>query len=237
MVIPYENTLFVTTQAGRLHILDPTSGEVYVSLNVGQEIGSAAYPPALTDAVVVLVGQEGTLIALEMATEEPAWTTSLEGHPTAPLLGDDGWGFVTAGLEDGRLSVLSSAVTGRPLWQDQLPGPVIALAADWERIFAVAENGALLAWHMWEDEKGWSTELETRITAGPIVDNQTVILGTEAGQVLFVKAESGTLLADRTLDVEDPVTSLMPARGATPLCSAIHAAGAAVQRSRQRCCP
>lgn len=209
-VMPDANTLLITTAAGQLHLLDPVFGEVHISLNVGEEISvPAAYPPTSTDAVVVLAGQEGTLLALEVITQEPAWTASLEGQLATQLLGDGGWGFVTAGLQNGRLRTFST-VAGRPLREEQLPDPVVALATDWERIFAVTNNGAILAWFIWEEENAWYTELEQPISAGPIVDNETVILGTEDGQVLFVEAESGNLLADRTLGVEGAVTSLMP---------------------------
>ncbi len=210
--IPYQHQVFALSQRGQLQVIDPIDGQIKITTDLSTNVNTAIFPPAQTEAGVALMGETGQLGIWASNINSLTWAIPINGKVTAPPLGEGGWDFVTVGLEDGTVEAIWTA-TGQSDWQEQMSGPVIALAADLTNLYAVTANGEILARSFWDEAVVWRLDLVTPITAGPLVDNEQVILGTEDGEVLFIDAEEGTLLTDQTLTVDAPIVALMPAGG------------------------
>ncbi len=205
--LDYTSPLYALTDSGLLHFIDPQAGEIdetAVSLDVAFN-----QPPSGSNPALFLVGQPNNIYAIERATKSIAWQHDLHGEPATPVLSDGGWGFVVVGTADGWLHAFSS-LTGKSVWKFDLGNRVRSLATDWEYIFAASSAGKIYAWDAWENSLAWQIELENNITAELMIDEQNLMIGTNAGEILYISTRTGKIDEMRTRHVDDVVLNLLP---------------------------
>lgn len=129
-----EGRLYIVTP-GALATFDPGSGKDLWRQSLG---GEAAFPPLLTQDLVLVVLQGGQILALVPEDGSTIWHADLGCTPQAePALGDN---LLLAGCPDGTVSALST-VDGQVLWQRMLPAPMaVKPAITAKRVFVGTED-------------------------------------------------------------------------------------------------
>lgn len=207
LTLDFSWALIAVTTDGLVYRINPDEGTLDQTVaDTGQHF---AHPCALNDTTLFLPG-ESAMQAIERVTTNVAWDDPLDSPPSAPPLGDGGWSYATIGTKDGSVVALSS-LTGQLVWTETLPAPAVDFAANWNNLFALAANGTVQAWPLWEHDTQplWAVNLESPITAGAVVTPDTLLVGTEDGQVIFLNTETGEIAEDHTLYFDEPVRALL----------------------------
>jgi outer membrane protein assembly factor BamB len=134
------------------------------------------------NGVVVGVGDEGRVWAIDGGSGDLLWTTDLQvGVFASPLIIDD---IVVIGAGSGDIVAFDLETGGDPLWREQVAGPVRGgLAADDQRIYAAGETHEVLALTH-GGEQVWRANIlarganadDTRIFAAPTVTEDLVVV-------------------------------------------------------------
>ncbi len=206
LTLDYSAPIIAVTDSGLAHRINPWEGTLDQTLaDTGQTF---VHPPALNDTALFLAAD--SIQTVERVTAQTVWQTELPAAASASPLGDGGWGYVTIGTEGGDVLALSS-LSGQTVWETKLSAPITDFAANWGNLFALAADGTVYAWQIWEHESRplWVMDLETPITAGAVTTPNVLIVGTEDGQVIFLNAETGEFAENRTLYFDEPVRALL----------------------------
>jgi outer membrane protein assembly factor BamB len=157
---------------------------------------------ALANDRVYAAGNQGDVVALELAKGHLAWRTKLK----APLAGGTAASatLVTVGASDGQFFALDAA-SGKLLWKVRLNGEVLAPAALSARLIAVRTvDGKLHALNPADGHELWSAQqqvprLSLRGTARPVIAGDLVLCGFDNGKVLAVNAGDGSMQWEATV--------------------------------------
>jgi len=207
LLLDYTSPLYALTDSGLLHVIDPWEGEIYQSTEKFNTTFNQ--PPSGSNPALFLVGQPNNIYAIERVTESIAWQSNLHGEPATPVLGDGGWGFVTVGTADGWLYAFSS-LTGKIVWEFDLDSRVRSIASDGEYIYVASDVGKIYAWNAWENSLAWQSELENGVSAELNIDGTHLMVGTDAGEIIYLSVETGKIDDSRTRYVDDSVLNLLP---------------------------
>ncbi|HFB52424.1 MAG TPA: hypothetical protein ENJ48_01900, partial [Anaerolineae bacterium] len=198
--------LIAVTDTGFVHRIDPWEGSLDKTLaDTGQIF---AHPPALNDTALFLASD--SIQTIERVTAQTVWQNELPASASASPLGDGGWGYVTVGTENNTVLALSS-LSGQIVWTAELSAPAVDFAANWGNLFALAADGTVYAWQLWEHESQplWTAALDSPVTAGVVTTPDVLLVGTEDGQIIFLNTETGEIAEDRTLYFDEPVRALL----------------------------
>ncbi|TET26889.1 MAG: dehydrogenase [Dehalococcoidia bacterium] len=109
--IVHNNTLYAVNLDGRVYILSAETGsEVASTIDIGSPLSSW---PVLADSSVIIASEEGTIYALDTATNQVKPLANLDEKVYAPLAASDGVVYVHT--QENTLYALS-AQTGVTLW-------------------------------------------------------------------------------------------------------------------------
>lgn len=140
-VVGTDGTVYVASQEGRIHAIDPSSGtEKNIYALSGQTIDASPAIDAGRNRLY-LSDEEGNFVALNLLSFTTDWELSgIGGTPSSPVIGTDGTIYVGAG---GRLLALDPS-TGSTRWtfQPPLSGTVSTPAlSDQGLIYVIVTSG------------------------------------------------------------------------------------------------
>jgi len=192
-----ETALYVATDDGSLHVLDPQTGrETVEPFDAGDSIWAA---PLLADGVVYVAAVDGKLHALDAKTLEPEWDAPFEadqGLISDPVLAD---GAIFVGGLDRALHAVDAATGeeregwpfeadnwfwGKALVDPDRPDTVYAPNLD-GRLYALdTETG--------EEREGWPFEAEEPLRSAPVLAGEALLIVDRGGNVYGLDPEAGT---------------------------------------------
>jgi outer membrane protein assembly factor BamB len=153
--------------------------------------------PSTDGETVYAAGMDGEVSAITIADGQWLWRVDTDREIAAgPAVGD---GIVVVSDSDGRLTALSAA-DGAELWQADVHGEVLASAAIARgRVVVRITDGRLMGLDASTGETLWRIDRETppislRGNSAPVVIDERVLVGTDAGKVIAVRMEDGRLL-------------------------------------------
>ncbi len=201
----YKDNVLVKSVDGKLINLDASTGKQRWSFS--QEVPSLILrgsSSATVDNNQVYIGfANGTLASLALDTGSPTWTQAIattQGYndienmidiDTKPIVKD---GIVYVATYQGNIAALN-AITGTVLWQHPLSS-YSGIAADAQAIYssdnsshiwAYDQNTGGILWH--QDALSW------RNTTGPVVMNNTVVVGDMEGYLHWLSTKDGQFVA------------------------------------------
>ena len=204
--------LFVAMTDGRFVCLNGASGEeVWNFRGLPEKTSLISNPsPAVEGDVVVVPYPSGEVIAIKIATGQPAWTESLARTKSASAIASmsdaarpamDG-GIVYAVGHGGKM-VATQAKTGERLWSLNIPSTQTPWVAG-ENIFVADTNGQLLAITRKDGKILWTAKLPgTGTWSGPTLAGGLLWLASNKGQLVAVEAVTGKVAS--TQDLGAPV--------------------------------
>jgi len=202
-VISPDGILYLATDTGLLHAIDPATGGVLATADL-TGIDGFYFPPAVGGRTLALVGAQRTLTVVDRATLVPQWTATLGSDPSVPPVLLEGTDQVWSGTYDGVVEAWSLS-TGELLWQFGAPSGIAGLSSDGGLVYVACGVGEVVALDPATGAVVWETHAEAQLASRPMSDGTAVALATLAGQVRFLEAATGTEVADRRLDLADPI--------------------------------
>jgi outer membrane protein assembly factor BamB len=137
-----------------------------------RDIGVVEERPAVMDARMYVPVSDGRIVALDLASGDPVWETSIVGvKPTEPLVYG---GRVFAGSAAKRLCSFR-ADTGVTDWCFGIGAVIVGrAAADASRVYFVALDNQLYAHNRSHGARLWKRDLRYRPSAGPFLVGASV---------------------------------------------------------------
>ena len=199
------DTVILYTNDGRLRAYSIFDGDLRWELD--QELpaltlrGSAA--PVIVGSSVIAGFDNGRLVASSLDDGEVIWDaviTPSTGRSDLERLADVDGALAVVGQDvyasgyQGRVASLA-AESGQVLWARELSG-YSGLAADWENIYVIADDGEVVALLRRNGDDVWrNTSLLRREPTAPVAFHTTVVVGDLEGYVHFFSNVDGTPVA------------------------------------------
>jgi len=206
--------VYAATDAGRLHALNAVTGEVIWSLDLTQT-GVFYSAPGVTGADIYLSGAAQAVYKINPATLQTEWAAATFGAPTTPpVAADEGLGLIFVGTNQNTVHAFS-AIDGTEVWRGQTSNSVVGLATDGVSVvYATAADGTVYGWNGATGEALWPAVNTGSGVTAPLADANYVLVGTQAGDVLYINAVNGAEEASLRLSLGDPILyPLTPAGG------------------------
>src|SRR5262245_42750964 len=178
--------LVVTSEGGEVRAMRTENGEIAWRRTLGAASRHAA--ARATGALLVLVLDDGRVVALNLTTGEPLWEEMLAGTLSAPALAKD---RVFVGSTNNFLYALN-AENGRIAWKWRTGGDVIGAAADADTIYVASLDNVLRAVNRGNGNQRWKTQIPTRPSVPPIAFGNIVVLAGVAPQRDVFEGKKGT---------------------------------------------
>ena len=181
--------------AGGWVIGAPASGDVIsVRAADGQVLwtrrlgSSARVRPALNADGVYVSLEDGRVVALDLTSGEPRWERSLGGKPGELLVLDD---RLFVGADDKWFYSLKIG-DGGERWKKRIGGrPAGPAAVDAKRVYYVALDNILWAFHRGNGGRQWYAQLPVRPSGGPLVVADLVFVAGVAAEVYGYRVKTG----------------------------------------------
>lgn len=194
---------------------------------------AASGPPVLGRAVIVALGYDRYLTALDPSTGDRLWRARLSAPGAASPLVDGARIYAATGGRDGRLYAYS--LRGRKRWERRLGFITAPLALADSQVIVATETGTVMATSARTGEERWIRQLSQAARAGVVAvpegllvatDDSVFRLATATGAIEARAALPGTPVAAAALQGDTVVVTtadgyLITLRGAdlTPLWS------------------
>ncbi len=190
--IAKDGTIYIASNAGTLHALDPATGKDRWTYAGGGPYGSdlSTVPLVLVDGTILWPGPSNTLIALTPAGEL-RWKLELDSAPLSPALGDDGTVYVND-MGGGVRALDLSGAQPRTLWslslgsgssygQTTLTPEGLVLGVLDNTLFGVRDG-----------KVAWRFKIRSMLEVTPAVaPDGTVVVGTNDGNEYGVDGRTG----------------------------------------------
>ena len=194
--------VIVSTRAGRVDVIDLSSGRKVGRVTLGDAIEGA---PVLVDertlVVPVAAGRNG-LVAYNLATGSKTWTLRDNLHAAGLLLSG---GTVVAAALDGTLRGFEP-LSGNERWSMQLDSMRAFYAAPTEiadgLIVAADEAGGLVAFSPTTGLIQWRKEIGLPVMRTPAASRGRFFVPTTRGQLIALDSESGETVWTYSADAE-----------------------------------
>ncbi len=198
-----DGRVFLTTDNGRLHVLDAEDGSSLWSFATGGTLRST--PHVTDDAVYLGGGDDATLYALDQNDGEVRWTYSTgdERLTYATPTEVDGTVYVSTGFGPGNGGFVHAvdAQSGEQVWRSEV-GPQIFFGpavADGAVIAASRDTNRIAAFDADTGEELWSHVHDETFISMPTVTDGVMYIGTStvdftSGSVLALDATTGDVL-------------------------------------------
>ncbi len=176
--------VYVPLQSQALVALDRESGAVAWKRDI-----ESAWPPVLRDGVLYLAASD-EVHALDPATGEQRWRTSLDRPVTAPLTWAAGW--LVAVVEPGEIVAFNPS-GGGIAWRTPLTGSSrSAVASEGSRLFVSLDDGRVVALAAPDGARLWEAKLAGTLNA-PAATRDRVFVGSDNNRLYALDAGTGTL--------------------------------------------
>lgn len=156
-IVHNDNDAFIATNAGKVFGFELKSGGTDWDVKTGLTLSAG---PALGNGMLVVAGEDGTVLALNPADGKTLWRVGVKGEILAtPAIGP---GSVIIRTTDGRILSLSSA-DGRVLWKTNYDVPRLTLRGGCDPVIAGRmvieglDNGKLVALNLDDGTQLWQT--------------------------------------------------------------------------------
>jgi outer membrane protein assembly factor BamB len=190
----HSDTLFIAVGRENDHqmlAVDRTNGNTLRSLAT---TGSGLRYPVVGDQLVYVA--DGQLIAWDVFGDERVWTRGdINNIPAPPVYARTGISSVAELYVADVANRLYSldANTGETNWSLNTGEPISGLALNASIVFA-SGNGYVRAVSRVSGEELWRAAVAGQVLAGPLVDNELVLVTTAGGNVQFLNASTGNVL-------------------------------------------
>ena len=193
-------TLVAAGLDGRVHGLDPASGEARWTATPDSAAGFFAAPVTLAEGQVAVADDRGRVTALDVQTGATLWTRDI-GLPVyeTPASGD---GRLFVPTTRGYLVALDAA-TGETVWAFETGDATVrfsppAVAAG--RVVVGASDGRLRSLDAATGEERWSFVADGNFAAAPLVAGAVVYVGGMDETLYALDAGTGEVLWQAELD-------------------------------------
>ncbi|MFQ5616056.1 MAG: protein kinase [Anaerolineales bacterium] len=203
ITLGYDDVAYAVTERGLLHAIDPFAGEIFASLDLSGE-DNFYRPPTVTNVAIYLVGEFNRVYAIDKAQNDIAWSTETAGRVTTPAVAGDSWGFILTGTEEGWVQAFSM-LTGAPVWEAHVDGPVTGMTHDWSGLYVTTEAGSVYAFDGETGETWWYLNLGAPIIVGPLTDGRLILVGTSKGTLHYLEIETGEENPDHVISALDEI--------------------------------
>ena len=166
----------------------PTNGDVFSS-------------PALTDDLVVVGSDDGSLRGFDRATGAVRWTHPTGGPVSSSPVVDGGAAFV--GSDDGSVHSVD-VTTGAVRWVTPIGFEIVSSPAAANGIVVIGAD-QLYALDAATGARRWAVPTDAEIISSPAIDDDTVIIGSNAGTLYGVGLNDG--VQRWSVDLGGPIQS------------------------------
>jgi len=147
--------------------------------------------PALSDTTLVFGGCDSFLRIIELSTGELRHSVNLKSYlPSSPvLIGNISW---VANYSGSVFSV--DVATGNIIWEyhDENNGAFVApLAVNQSFVIAAAQQGSVHVIERATGKRKYVLEVNGRISSGPIIDDNNLLIADESGYLTLFDLQSG----------------------------------------------
>jgi outer membrane protein assembly factor BamB len=198
-----DGVIYVVTDTGWLHALDPGSGTFYwsVDLAVGDNF---YYPPAISGGNLYFAGANQALYIFDVANFVARRLGETVGVPTQVLMTVEGLWLLVAATDQGWVHAYALD-TGE--WRGALlvSSTVAGLATDGARIYIAATDGNIYGWDGYSTEPTWVVNVGVSLSSAPLTDGSALLVGTHNGELLYLDPASGVEVQERRIALGDPV--------------------------------
>ena len=200
--ISYENTGYAVTDKGWVYAFNPLTRKIDWSLDLSQAEHEFVQPPTATRLALFLVSRLGTIVTIDLATQEVVWTAGMIDEPTTPLVIQENLGLVVVGSKGGWVQAFS-IMSGQEVWQSKAQDAIVGLAVSGTTIHTTTADGKLIAWWSPQGEQEWEVALDETPTTAPIINGQIILVGTEAGNIRYIEHH-----AEQAIEVREHLLTL-----------------------------
>lgn len=204
--------VFILSKEGQVYCLQASDGaELWTFRGLPERASILSNAsPAVDGDISVIPYPTGDLIALRVATGQPAWSESLSRSRTASsmaAMSDTARPVIEGGTvfaigHAGRM-VATAAKSGERLWTLNVP----SLQPPWvsgDAVFVVDTGGQLMAINRRDGKIQWTTKLTGATTwSGPVLAGYRLWLTSNKGQLASVDATTGKIVS--TQDLGQPI--------------------------------
>lgn len=198
-----DGVIYAVTDTGWFHAIDAYTGTVYWTFHTGLADGFIHHP-TVGSIGFYLAGVNQALYAYYAETLELAWIAETLGIATTPPLVVENLGLVLAGTDQGWINAFAADTGGRAAAL-QVSSSVVGLATDGNMIYATVTDGNVYAWDGFSSEPIWVLNSGAPLHVAPLTDGTIVVVGTEAGDILFIEAATGLEIVEYRLSLGDPI--------------------------------
>jgi outer membrane protein assembly factor BamB len=188
-----------------------------------RETGTVEQRPAVDGSRVYVPAADGRLIALELATGEPAWEFDIGINPAEPLVYGDRL-FVGSAAKQFCSLFLRPDRSERKDWCYRVGAAVIGRpAADATHVYFAAMDNLLRAHDRRHGAYRWKRDLRYRPSAGPLLVGTSIAVPGSVPRVEVFETRRGTATIQLTLATKLATAPLLidPSGGGPPRIAAV----------------
>lgn len=178
--------LLAATEAGRVTMIRAHDGTVIWTREWGSPLAADA---AMAADRLFLLLEDHRVVAVQLATGDPAWVRRLSGRGSSVLPLDD---RLFVGADDKVLYCLALE-NGRLMWRWQAGGAIVGVpVVDEENIYFLSLDHLLRALDRGNGHQRWKRALEMRPAAGPFLDDGLVLVAGVSPEIRGYQAVDGS---------------------------------------------
>ncbi len=201
LTVSPDGSLYALTQGGGLSALAPSEGDLMWSQQLTPS-DQYSLPPSLAGTTLLLASRNKTVRAFNISSLSMIWSRQLSENPVRPPCVAVALGLVVVASDSGAVYGLRLS-NGTLAWSDKLSSQVAGLAADNAQVYATLVDGTVVAWKGANGARAWTVSAGSPISSPPLTDGNSILVNTQAGQVLYLFAATGQEMVSQRLTFSD----------------------------------
>jgi hypothetical protein len=162
-----------------------TNGSTVWQMTLGSALAAA---PVVDGDGLFATLDDGRLIGFNLSTGDLRWTVWLDAEGGDLLAAND---RVYVGERDGGFLAYRQA-TGSYIWRMGFRAETVGAAtSDFEHVYVALLDNTIRAVDRHTGNQRWTTPLETRPAAGPIVAGDNVLIPSSTGEIMVSRGKDG----------------------------------------------
>ena len=205
--------VFVGDDAGVLTAVNAATGAIEWTA----EFGGLVSTPVVSDGTVYVGSSSGRVLALDETNGTVLWSATLVGSVSSAPAVDPVSGGIVVSTSKGSVAMLDPA-TGHVRWSDSFGGSLTGVMVSAGRAFVASTNGLVHALTVASGVPIWSADMDSAVTAPPVLAYDRVTVGDTAGAVSYFDQTTGSLINTQAF-FGHPITGITSTLGLIVLTS------------------